>query len=57
MRKIINFLLTAGLFLAIAALNATPFLSSLHEQIEALALYLVPDEIEQLISVLSEKLA
>ena len=57
MKKILNFLLTAGLVLVIAALNTTPFLSSLYDQIEAFALFLVPDEIEQFISVLNAKLA
>lgn len=57
MRKIMRFLLTVTFVLGIAAPTLSPQVASLYAQIEELALYLVPDEIEELIATLSEKLA
>ena len=52
-----RFLLTVTFVLGIAAPTLSPQVASLYAQIEELALYLVPDEIEELIATLSEKLA
>ena len=57
MRKVFKLLLAACFVTGIAAFNTSPYLLSLYEEIENLALTLVPDKIEQLVATLSEKLA
>ena len=56
MKKIINLLLICGFVLAVASVNINPFFASVYNRIEEFALFLVPDEIEEFISALNEKL-